>query len=232
MLNRASLLVLSLLLASCGVEQATREMTREVHNVDLGKAEKVEAVIEFPAGEFELHGGAAKLVEGTYRFNTESLRPVVDYRESAGVGRLRIDTRKDGGAGGRAVWAIHLNDAMPLDLELKMGAGQAEMDLGSLDLRRAVVKFGAGEMTLDLRGKPKHGYQVEVSGGVGHGRIYLPGGVGVHADVMGGIGDIDTQGDLRKDGHDYYNALWDKSAVRVELKVRGGVGKIELIAAE
>lgn len=235
MLNRAALFLTPLLLVACreGEIAEPREMSREAQSIDLGKAEKLEASIAFPAGEFALLGGAAKLVEGDYRFNHDSLKPKVDYRESAGVGRLAIETNKSASFGNlKATWEIRLNDKVPVELELKMGAGKAEVNLGTLDLRRGSIHFGAGEMTLDLRGKPKKGYRLEVHGGVGHGRIYLPGGIGVRANVAGGIGDIDTQGELRKDGHDYYNGMWDKGGERVELWVRGGVGKIELIAAE
>ena len=241
MLNRISLLAVSIAFAACltacftmdKIPPSAGEMTREVHTIDLGKAEKLEANIDFPAGELEVLGGAVKLVEGEYRFNSDSLRPVIGYRESAGVGRLDLNAAKKasfGNAKGR--WQIRLNDATPLSLELRMGAGKAEINLGTLSLRTANVHFGAGEMTLDLRGKPRQGYTIEVHGGVGHGRIYIPGGAGVHANVSGGIGEISTQGDLRKDGHDYYNGLWNKAERKVELTVRGGVGKIELIAAE
>ena len=234
-MNQARLLIgFALLLNGCvHWDDAPREMKVERQSIDVGRADKVNAVIEFPAGEFQLHGGAAKLVEGEYRFDSDALRPVVDYKESAGVGDLRINTEHKTSTGNsRARWETRLNDEVPLDLELKMGAGKADAVLGTLNLRRLQVHFGAGEITIDLRGKPAKGYDVDVHGGVGLGRIYLPSGVGVEADVQGGIGGVGVQGELSQDGNRYHNALWGKSAEQVRIRVRGGVGTIKLIAPE
>lgn len=234
-MNQARLLIgFALLLNGCvHSDEAPREMKVERQNIDVGRAERVNAVIEFPAGEFQLHGGAAKLLEGEYRFDSDALRPVLAYQESAGVGDLRIRTEHKATMGSsRARWETRLNDKVPLDLELKMGAGQAEAVLGTLNLRRLQVHFGAGEITLDLRGKPAQGYDVEVHGGVGLGRIYLPSGVGVEADVKGGIGGISVDGELSRKGSRYHNALWGKPGEQVRISVRGGVGSIKLIAPE
>lgn len=226
--------VVSLSMIACiPSEEATREMKSETHKVELGRAERVKARIDFPAGEFELHGGAAKLLEGQYRFDSEAMRPVVEYQADGPVGELKITSPKKVNVGAtRARWETRLNDQVPIDLELHIGAGKVEAVAGTLNLRSLNVHFGAGELTLDLRGKPQNNYNVEVHGGVGVGHIYLPGGVGVEAEVHGGIGDISVDGELRKEGKSYYNALWGKSANQVRIRVHGGVGTIKLIAAD
>ena len=206
-------------------------MRLETHQIELGRVQRVNARIDFPAGEFELRGGAGKLLEGDYRFDSHALRPVLDYKESGGAGELRVQADKKLNEGSaRARWETRLNDDVPLDLELHIGAGKAEAMVGTLNLRRLQVHFGAGELTLDLRGKPRGSYDVEVNGGVGLGRIYLPGSVGVEAEVHGGIGGVDVQGELRHEGSRYYNVLWGKTDKQVRVRLHGGVGTIKLIA--
>jgi predicted membrane protein len=89
--------------------------------------------------------------------------------------------------------------------------------------------MGVGECHLDLRGEPKKDYSVQVHGGVGEAEIYLPTGVGVVARAGGGIGEIEIEGDLRKDGGEYVNSQYGKSPVTVRVDVKGGVGSIKLI---
>ena len=209
------------------------EMKLETQQIDLGRAESVKATIEMPAGNFELRGGAAKLLEGEYRFSSEALRPVLDYRVSGGVGELKLSVEHKVNVGSaQARWETRLNDKVPLDLELRLGAGKAEALAGSLNLRRLEVNYGAGEFTLDLRGNTQSSYDAEIRGGVGLSRIYLPGDAGVEAEAHKGIGSISTQGDIRHDGSRYYNALWGKASKQVRLRIHGGIGTIKLIAED
>ena len=226
--------ILSLSTAACiHRDDAAREMKSETHNIELGRAESVNAKIEFPAGEFELRGGATKLLEGQYRFDSEGLRPVVDYQADGSTGELKITTAPKMSAGSaHARWETRLNNQVPLNLDLRVAAGKVEAVAGTLNLRRLTVNYGAGELTLDLRGKAQGSYEVEVHGGVGLGRIYVPGGAGVEVEVHKGIGSVSVDGELRQDGQRYYNALWGKSDKQVRIQVHSGVGKIELIAAE
>jgi len=60
--------------------------------------------------------------------------------------------------------------------------------------------LGVGKLDMDLRGNPKHNYDVQVHGGIGEATVRLPAGVGVYAKC-GGIGEIKTQGLRREGGH-------------------------------
>jgi predicted membrane protein len=91
------------------------------------------------------------------------------------------------------------------------------------------VEVGVGEVQVDLRGKPKHDYDVRIRGGVGEATVRLPSDVGVYAEARGGIGEISAPG-LRHDGERYYNEAYKKSPITVKLDVQGGVGSIKLIS--
>jgi predicted membrane protein len=102
------------------------------------------------------------------------------------------------------------------------------MDLGSLSLRSVEVHMGVGKVDMDLRGNPKHNYDVRIRGGIGEATVRLPAGAGVYAEGSGGIGEIKTQG-LRREGGHWVNDAYEDAKVRIHLDIHGGIGSIRLI---
>lgn len=88
--------------------------------------------------------------------------------------------------------------------------------------------MGVGELNLDLRGKPKRGYDVRVHGGVGEATIRLPNDVGIKAEARGGIGQIEMRG-LEKRGDRWVNAGHEDADVTIHLNVAGGIGAIRVL---
>jgi hypothetical protein len=118
---------------------------------------------------------------------------------------------------------------MPIDLMLDLGAGEARMDIGSMNLRTVQVNMGVGEIRLDLRGTPARDYSVNINGGVGHATVLLPTGVGIDAHATGGIGDVSVRGLDKRDGR-WINPAHVNAPVTVHVDVKGGIGAIELVA--
>lgn len=110
-----------------------------------------------------------------------------------------------------------------------MGAGEAMMTLGTMNLQRVDVRQGAGELTLDLRGAPKHGYDVRVNGGVGEAHIQVPRSVALTATASGGLGEISVHG-LEKRGDVWINPEHEHDPVLIRLDVKGGAGQINISA--
>jgi predicted membrane protein len=96
-------------------------------------------------------------------------------------------------------------------------------------LRTIEVHIGAGQVDLDLRGEPKHSYEVNVSGGVGQATVQLPKNAGIRAEAKGGIGHIDVDG-LQKKGDHWENDAYETAKYTVQVKVTGGIGNIKIIA--
>lgn len=207
------------------------ETRTESKSVELPKAEIVHAEISMAAGDLKLRGGATKLLDGDFRSNVDSWRPEVKYEESGLRGQLTVRQHEGGRMGGDTVneWTIRLNDKTPLDLEVKVGAGEAHLDLGGLTLRTVNVKMGAGESEILLGPEPKRGYDLNVRGGVGEATIRIPKNVGVIAHAAGGLGGIDVK-NMTKDGDSYINEAYGKAKVTVRVDVKGGVGQINLLS--
>jgi hypothetical protein len=88
----------------------------------------------------------------------------------------------------------HLNDEVPIDLRVQMGAGESDLDLDSLALTGLTLEMGAGRTTVDLTGDYKQDFDASIQGGVGQATVLLPSEVGVRARAQGGLGKINAEG--------------------------------------
>jgi hypothetical protein len=109
-----------------------------------------------------------------------------------------------------------------------LGGGEANLELGGMDLRSVDVNIGAGALKMDLRGDPNRDYNVRVQGGVGEATVYLPKDAGISARATGGLGEISATGLEKRDGI-WINPERAEASVTVHLDVKGGVGEIHLI---
>jgi hypothetical protein len=126
-------------------------------------------------------------------------------------------------------WDLRLNNGVVLDIIAKLGAGEADMQLGDLNLRNLEVGIGAGQVHVDLRGTPKRGYGVRINGGVGQTVVYLPRSVGISANAAGGLGSISVNG-LEKRGERWINTGHENDPIQITVDIKGGIGEIQVTA--
>lgn len=203
----------------------------ETRTIERQGAETVQVDIAMAAGELKLRGGAKALLEADLRYAPESWRPEIKYDVSGFRGRLTVNHPHHSATLGKSVsdWDLRLNEDIPLDVKVKLGAGQARLDLSSLTMRNLEAELGAGSLKLDLTGTPKKTMDVKVRGGVGEAIIRLPRDVGVEVEAHGGIGEITAKG-LEKSGGLYRNEPAQRGKVGMRVSVHGGIGAIRLIA--
>ena len=219
-------------LTGCDMEPvATGPVQTDHRSIGRDKSELVRADLRMGAGELHVRGGAQELMEGDFRYNVAEWKPELRYNNTGFRGILTLEQPHTAKMSHDTTnyWNVKFNNDTPVDLTVQLGAGEVTLDLGSLALRSVEVNIGAGEMKMDLRGTPKHDYDVRVRGGVGEATIHLPQGVGVMAEVHGGLGGINVHG-MRKRGSQYVNDSYNDAKVRVQLDVKGGIGAINLYA--
>lgn len=224
-----SLATLTLLLCGSACTQLG-ELQVESRSIELTDVESVMAEIRMGAGELRVSGGAAQLLEADFAYNVADWKPEVEYRIIGDRGRLTVRQPSGTGStlgGARYEWDLRLNDDVPLELSVVLGAGRADLILGSLSLTNLDIKIGAGETILDLTGDWKTDLSANIKGGVGRTTVRLPRDVGVRVDAKAGIGRINATG-LKRDGGAYVNDAYGESDVTLRIDIKGGVGEINL----
>jgi N-terminal domain of toast_rack, DUF2154 len=214
-----------------GTQQQVGKMQRESQAVDLKNAQSARAQLKMGAGELYLTGGADQLMEGEFSYNVSEWKPKVSYDVSDKKGELVVKQGSAEGAGlsgdARNEWNISLNDEVPTDLVVQMGAGESDLDLDSLTLTGVDLQMGAGKTTVDLTGDYAQSFDASIQGGVGEATVLLPSDVGVKAKAEGGLGKINAEG-LERVGNSYVNDAYGESDTNLSVDVKGGVGEITL----
>jgi len=228
----AATAVLALISAGCVVVSDRRGSTeRESRTVDLKGAKTAQVNVEMGAGELHMRGGAAGLMDGDFAYNSADGKPEVAYEVNGARGTLNVRQRDHNhtlGPNRKHLWELRLNEDVPMDLSVKVGAGEGRLELGNLSLHSLDIEMGAGELKLDLTGHPRNDIDVRVRGGVGEATVRLPRRARLEVEAHGGIGEITARG-LTKRGDLWVNEPSGDSAATMHVSVNGGIGGINLI---
>ena len=214
-----------------GLQQQVGKMQHDSKSVDPKNAQSARAQLKMGAGELNVTGGADKLMEAEFSYNVSEWKPKVSYDVSGKKGELVVKQGSANGGnlsgGARNEWDISMNDEMPTDLVVRLGAGESNLDLDSLTLTGLDLRMGAGKSTVDLSGDYARDFDATIEGGVGQATVLLPSGIGVKAKAAGGLGKINAKG-LKKVGDSYVNEAYGESDTNLSVDVKGGVGEINL----
>src|SRR5215216_6262420 len=205
------------------------KMQHDSKSVDPKNAQSARAQLKMGAGELNVTGGADQLMEADFSYNVSEWKPKVSYDVSGKKGELIVKQGSANGGdlsgGARNEWDVSLNDELPTDLVVQLGAGESALDLDSLTLTGVDLQMGAGKTTVDLTGDYAQDFDASIQGGVGEATVLLPSGVGARVSAEGGLGKINAEG-LRREGNSYVNDAYGDSEVTVDVDIQGGVGQI------
>ena len=210
--------------------EGSGSIERFSRSVDLKGAKSVEMHIDMGAGDLTMRSGAAPLMDADFRYRSSDGKPEVQYDLNGTRGSLTVKQPSHHSIGNndKNQWDLRLNDDVPLDVYVKMGAGEGRLELGNTALHSLDVEVGAGEMKVDLTGHPRGDIDVRMRGGVGEATIRLPKRARVDIEAHGGIGEISAQG-LTKRGDRWVNEQAQTADATIHVNVNGGIGQINLI---
>ena len=215
-MSRAAILV-AIAMAS-GAQSARAQDWRTVTSMRQYKSEDaLRVTVEYGAGRmFVAPGDASALYKATLRYDANSFRPVTHYEDR----HLRVGV-EGGSIKGRNMKTgrldLALSPRVPLDLDLKFGAVQAEIELGGLRIREAEISTGASETDISVsRPNPEKCSTLKLEVGAAD---FEAGGLGnlncAHVEVHGGVGDITLD----------FNGAWRiDSSVEIDM----GLGSLTL----
>jgi hypothetical protein len=215
-------------MTACTTGEPAGPMTREHHAVERGAATHARVDLDMSAGDLTVNAGAAQLFEGDFEFNLPVLKPAIAYAVEDATGVLKVS---QGSASGtyENTWRLSLDEMVPIELHVTLGAGDAKLALGRLTLQSVAIALGAGDLVLDLRGMPAGSYPVSVNAGAGDTTIQLPPSVGISVRTLGAIGDTTVTG-LEKREDRWINPRAATSPVTIDVRIQHAIGDLKLVA--
>ncbi len=250
-----ALLIPTLLLTSCNFETLDiGPVKTEEMSVEQGQARSALVDVSMGTGSLYLDGNGANLMDGAFTYNVVDWRPEVHYEVDGDIGRLSVSQPEFRNAPPvnmgdiRYEWEVHLNDDLPMNLSVTMGAGDGELVLSNLfldsfdfkggagevdiDLRSSTVSdlgvaLGAGDVALDLSGQWHQDTQATIKGGLGRVTLVLPSDIGVRVTTQGMLSKINAP-DLFNNSGVYTNAAYGQSDVSMNIDIESGIGEIVL----
>jgi hypothetical protein len=221
-------------LVGCGLlTTSVNDVWTVSQSVNLESADSANVQIEFPAGELKVQGGTSSLMDASFRYNVDDWQPQVNYSENGTQGELVVsqpgDDKLPVGGGLVNEWDIQLGENIPMELLIRTGAGNSQLDLGTLDMNSLTVETGAGVTTVDLTGNWQHDVDVSIQGGVGELTVNLPSEMGVRVELETALVTVTANG-LIKDENGYVNQAFGTAPHTLTLNLQAGVGSVVLVA--
>ena len=249
------LVVMMLFLTSCNFGRLDVGPVKvDKTEVALDQAESVNIAVNLGTGDLAIGSGADKLMEAVFTYNVPDWKPEVNYGVDNGLGQLTI--RQPEQKTGIPInldrasysWDLSLNEGIPIDMYVTMGAGDGDLELEDLSLERLSftgglgdvtialggssvqlvdIRLGAGDIFLDLEGIWRQNVTGHLKGGIGRATVNLPSQVGVKVVTRNSLGTIQAPG-FQRSGFTYINDAFNEADITITLDIEGGIGDIIL----
>jgi len=206
----------------------TGDLRTENHFVELGSAENVEINVRMGSGELEISPDTDKLMEGTFAYNIGKWKPRFTYEPEGVIWNLTIwqpntDIKVESGASNE--WDLSFGTWVPMELNVEIGAGSADIAVAGLDLASLSVATGTGNIALDLTGDRFNHLVARVGTGTGNINLIVPDYFGVQISPIQGTGEIIAPGFEIREGN-YFNDIFDTAEILILVAVNIGVGDL------
>jgi N-terminal domain of toast_rack, DUF2154 len=211
----------------------TGKLKSETQRIEARGANSLQGEIKMIQGVLRLMGGSQDVLDATYTYDEAEWKPpAIQYNvDSSGLGSFMIeqrDTHRPTMRPGRCEWIIRLNEDQVTELNVKFGAGRADLRLGELKLSRLKVESGVGALFVDLGEDLRQSLQVFIKSGIGETSLRLPQNAGVRLDSTIDFGHIKRHG-LIWDGEAYTNTTYGKSPITLDIHIETGLGRIAIV---
>lgn len=210
----------------------TQEFSQQIED-----AEKAKVTIEFGVGSLKVNAftnsrylanGAFDLAEGEQLQQDFRMHGSTAYLSLGSKGHAIFPAWWFGKNDGRSrEWHVNINDDIPMELEVCLGVGKAELDLRQVELNTLNMETGVGKTVVYL---PEDGdFNAFVQAGVGELIVYVPESLPIRITLDSGLGNNSVVGDFDRSNNVYTSQGYSQSEERVNLNVDGGVGNIKVI---
>lgn len=174
--------------------------------------------VEYGAGNLTINPAAGNtLYKATLRYDANSFKPLAKYE----TGHLRVGI-EGGSIKGRNMKSgrldLTLTNRVPMELNLKFGAVEADMELGGLRIRKMRVQTGASDSELNFSTvNPETCSTLDLEVGAAEFTAIGLGNLNCgHYEVAGGVGDVTLD----------FNGAWRVANATVDVGM--GLGSLTL----
>jgi len=196
----------------------------------LGEATQARVVIEPGVGALYIEAlpESANLVEGTIRVG-RGLRVKRHFAVTGETATFILQTEGTTfgpftGWADRWNWELGLAPEVPLELEIGLGVGLADVDLTGLTVDDLEVSMGVGRTTVTL---PEEGrFYAKIEGAIGETVVVIPAGMAARIRVDTGLAVSDLPDSYQQRGDIYTSPDYDSADDRVDLEVDQAIGRV------
>jgi hypothetical protein len=124
------------------------------------------------------------------------------------------------------LWSLKLNDYVPLELDVRVGANEMHLDLSQLNVTDLQLRTGASETLLTLPAQADHN-RAEAHCGLASVRINIPESVAARIRASGGLSNISIDRErFPRSGGYYQSPEYESPEHKVEMVLSMGVGSV------
>jgi hypothetical protein len=216
-----------------GVQPGT-SLTAETIRESLGEATEAELSVNPGIGFLRIHAldvGVRDLIDGRIQTaSRERLAKEID-RESDVV---EITLRSSdgwwfptvGAWGEDRLWDLGLNPVVAWDLDLDLGLGRHDLQLGGLNLTSLNLNMGIGQNTITL---PEEGnFRGRIEGAIGETVLIIPEGMAVRLRLSTGLASRQVPAAFIQQGDVYTSPGFESAENRAELEIDQAIGSIRV----
>ena len=210
-----------------GIPVASRNIAQT-----LNGAEKAEVRLAIGAGNLEIAtfsaaGGDTTLIQGTIESLPDQVVRSFNVAGDTAIFGLRSRSMNavpffQRGQEALQQWHLKLNGAIPTNLAVMAGAGNATIKLRDSHVTQLDLNGGVGTMVVEL---PRHGIvTARINCGVGNTTVIIPAGMAARITANNGVGQVNVVGSYERKGTVYQTPGYDQAPDRLDLHLTGGVG--------
>ena len=242
---------------------ADQKMKEVKKAIVLGDIRVLNTKVDFPVGNLHISTDAIRPVKGVFQYRKKEWEPEIKYHQEDREGYLKMDSdidvsfdvdsrNYDFDESDQNNWKVVFPQDLRHDMEVRMLAGNADIDMeesrldelefslsageAKINLRNTSVpevevKALAGDVKIDLSGVWRNDLQADIRGGVGSISLRLPSDVGVELEVSGILGGVSAP-KMKRDGRRYTNDLFGEGKYNLYLDISGAFGDVHVQWAE
>ena len=129
-----------------------------------------------------------------------------------------------------ASWDVGLNPDVRLKLDVSLGVGKSELDLGGLLLTYLDADIGVGKLTVTL---PNEGqFTARIDSAIGETFVIIPRGMAARIRVSTGLGTSQMPAGYSHQGDYYISPEYGTAENRIDLEIGQAIGLIRVISID